>query len=286
MARVDAAVARRPSPRGAGRTPGCRRQSSQCRRCRRRRRGTIWMKRSTGVTPRSRRDGIERAELVSGCAACRTISTWLAPPTSSSAFCDARRIVVALVRNEDGDRRSSHALYRVGVGRDVDARRRASPRSAAIASAELPPHAGGSKLDVRDLNGNTRALADRDRFLERVERLVRFVADVRHVDAAVVARPFSRARRARSSRRSRRLGPRDRSTTRRRRRASLPRRDAPSAHLVRPRRALVVVGHHEPPHGGVADHHRPVSAAGIRRGVREVLEDRPGDEPSGPARRW
>ncbi len=48
------------------------------------------------------------------------------------------------------------------------------------------PDADRPELDVRDLDGKPRLLADRDRFAHGVERAVGFVADVRDVEAAVL----------------------------------------------------------------------------------------------------
>ncbi len=45
------------------------------------------------------------------------------------------------------------------------------------------PNADGAELDVRVLDGNVRALADGDLFIQRLEREIGLVANMRHVEA-------------------------------------------------------------------------------------------------------
>ena len=84
----------------------------------------------------------------------------------------------------------------------------------------LVPHADRAELDVRDLHRDARPLADRDRLAQRLEALVRLVADVRHVDAAVARGHLRQLDQLAGFARSRRLRTRDRSTSPTRLRAS------------------------------------------------------------------
>ena len=186
---------------------------------------------------------------------------------------DARRVVVALVRHEDGDRRAP-GVVGIGVGGDVDAARprRLDQRNRL---GRLAPHAHGAELDVGNLHRDVRAFADSDRFLQRVEALVRFVANMRHVDAAVAGDDpgeLDQLRRlavaadfvleaARQPGRAfahplidEQRHPRD---------------------LVGARRALEVVLHHLATHGGVPDERRDVDRGRRLLSLGQIVADRP-----------
>ena len=98
-------------------------------------------------------------------------------------FFYAGRILVLLVGDEDGDRRVP-GVVGIAVRGDVDAAL-ARRLDHLYDGGGLAPDADRPELDVGDLDGQARLLADVDRFLEGIERAVRFVPDVAHVEAAV-----------------------------------------------------------------------------------------------------
>ena len=136
------------------------------------------------------------------------------------------------------------------------------------------PHANCSQFDVRDLHRELRLLANRNRLVDGLERAIRFVADVRDVEAAV-ARSHARQRHE----------------LRRRCVATdlvlESRREADGAFstglvderhhfrdLSRRRLASKIVAHHRSPDGGMPDEHRDVDRRRLRSASREVVTNR------------
>ena len=99
---------------------------------------------------------------------------------------DALRVEVLLVRHEDLDVRVP-GLVGIAVGRDVLALR-ARRVDQGDGPLRLAPDAHGGELDVGDVERQPALLRDGDRLVHRLEALVRLVAAVRHVEAAVLRR--------------------------------------------------------------------------------------------------
>ena len=219
------------------------------------------------------RDGVERAELVLGMRRMADDQHVRRAADVGERLLDARRVVVPLVGHEDGDRRAP-GVVGIRVGGHVDAAARAASISA-IAVGRLAPHADGAELDVRNLDRDVRALADRDRFPQRVEALVGLVADVRHVDAAVAGHDFRQLDELAG------LGVAADFVFEAARQAGgafahpLIDEQRHARDLVGARGALEVVLHHQPAHGRVADERRDVDGGRRAPPLGQVVADRP-----------